>query len=693
MPESSRIALTRCLVRVVRGSLALLLLIAGPLEADGSEPLPPSPYDILKSRDLETPLLDAVPFCVPSGLDLAIDPILEQATALEWGEARKMLADWTAGLDQPGPELVLLDAILLGRAAKDRRDLLDSEERFRMLLRDPTLQEHRLCSRLELARVLLLLSRESEAAAQLSRVADLIGESDRPSPHDDEVAFWRAEILYRTGNAFDAHLAYRKLAKIRNARLALAARLRLTDLSFDAGKIEDVSAEYEALLPRASAFGASITGWALRASEAAIDVGDLERALRWIERFLEAGPRRDSRDAAEIRLADLDVAFDDPLRARKRLSTVTGRRRGDSIGALASIRAIDLGVSAASPDRRLDTLLKAVREQRRGVRRYALGILMGELALRGDLDGALAVATRLAYEGIDPVVTPRFGSELDELLRRASAKSVETGVCQDLVRALGGRYGILIERTSSIEPFARVGQCFEEMELPWLAATVYRTIARRFGARGAQAVALPLARSSLAIGEMTLARRVAAASLEQHEGDAVAWKAIIVEADFLEGRLDDALTGAREILDAPGIEAERARLLRMFARTLEERGAVEDARFVAERVPRWIPRTPRDSVARANMLEAAMLAAHVLRAADQGAEATALYRAVDEFAEPSALRSSARFWLGLAGVPDAQGRPAWGDDPNVELGAPWGRFAIFERHFGPLARAYSEALR
>ena len=41
---------------------------------------------------------------------------------------------------------------------------------------------------------------------------------------EEEIAFGRAEILYRTGRRFDAHLAYRKLAQSKNARLALAAR-------------------------------------------------------------------------------------------------------------------------------------------------------------------------------------------------------------------------------------------------------------------------------------------------------------------------------------------------------------------------------------------------------------------------------------------------------------------------------------
>ena len=683
----------RCAIVV---SLWLVLWATTPSAA--ALDLLPSPYDILRSRSLETPVLDAVSYCVPTGLRVATDPILELADTSEWQSARTLLADWAAGLDSMGPELVVLDAVLQARAVDDREGLLLAEERFRTLLRNPVLKDQRLCQRLELARVLLLLSRESEAAAQLTKAEQLLDDPEKSSLHRLEIDFWRAEILYRTHHPFEAHLAYRRLARADNARLALASRLRLTDLSFDAGKIDRVTAEYETLLPRASAFGASVEGWALRASEAALDAGDVERGLRWLESFLDTKPGRDARDTAEIRLADLDTVYDDALRARKRLSKISGRRHGDAIGALAAVRAIDLGVTDKSPGQRLELLLRALREQRHGVRRYALGVLMKELSYRGDLDGALAVATRLAYEGVDPVVTPGYGKKLDELLDRVARASEESGGCHQLVRALGGRYGILIERASKPTSFARVGACFEEMELPWLAARLYRTIARRFGALGAQTIALPLARSSLAIGEVTLARRVASAALEEEGGppsdEVDSWKAIIAEADFVDGRMAEAATGLLSILDSPRLSMERGKLVRLLALTLEAEKRVEVANYIRERVPKWLDSTELEPAARASMIEAAMLGAHALRRSDQLAQAFVLYRTVERHAaQDSALWASARFWLGYSGQLDSAGEMAWGQDPKSTLGSPWGRLAQFEQQYVPLRDTYSGATR
>lgn len=673
--------------------LALWLVLPASSASSASAELLPSPYDILRSRNLETPVLDAVSYCVPDGLHLAIDPILDQASALEWQNARTMLADWVAGLDYVGPELVVLDAVLHARAAEDREDLLLSEERFRTLLRNPILADQRLCQRLELARIMLLLSRESESSAQLTKAEQLIEELESPALHRQEVQFWRAEILYRTHRPFEAHLAYRRLAGSENARLALASRLRLTDLSFDAGKVDNVTVEYETLLPRASAFGASTHGWSLRASEAALDAGDLERGLRWLDSFLGNKPGRDARDTAEIRLADLDVAFDDALRARKRLSKISGRRSGDPIGSLAAVRAIDLGVTDQSAGQRLEVLLRTLREQRRGLRRYALGVLMKELSHRGDLDGALAVATRLAYEGVDPVVTPKYPKALDELLERVARESEESGGCQKLVRALGGRYGILIERASKPTPFARVGACFEEMELPWLAASLYRTIARRFGALGAQSIALPLARSSLAIGEIPLARRVATAALEEENDEVDAWKAIVAEADFVEGRTREAAEGLLNLLDSPKLIMERGKLVRILAMTLDSDDRADVARYIGERVPTWLDSEDAEPAARASMVEAAMLAAHAHRRSGRLEQALLLYRTVDRHAGESALRSSARFWLGYSGELDSTGVRAWGEDPKLALGSPWGRLAQFERRYAPLRDAYSGSVR
>ncbi|MEM9174114.1 MAG: hypothetical protein AAGC67_02685 [Myxococcota bacterium] len=449
----------------------------------------------------------------------------------------------------------------------------------------------------------------------------------------------------------------------------------------------------EALLPRASAYGASTEGWARRAAEAALDAGDPGRALRWLERFLESGPKRDARDAVEIRLADLDVVYDDPLLARKRLTGVSGRRRSDPVGALAAVRAIDLGVAPGSPDQRLDLLLRALRDQRHGVRRYTLGVLMEELRDRGDLDGALAVATRLAYEGVDPVITPKYVPLLDELLDRLAARRDRASGCTELVRALGGRYGILIERATHAEAFAQVGECFEEMELPWLAASLYRTIARRFGTIGAERIALPLARSSLAVGEVTLSRRVASAALEEPNESEAAWRAILAEADFADGRYAESAAGLRRVLDAPELARDRGRLVRLLALTLEASGSRDDARFVGERVGAWLEQDDVAPAAKAALIESAILAAHAHRKAGRAREAFPLYRIVDAHAEGGALRSSARFWLGRSGQKRSAGQPAWGETPGADLDAPWARYALFEDRLSSLWNTYGKRKR
>lgn len=671
---------------------ALLLFFIGAGGASASD-FPPSPYDILNGRDLETPLLDGPAFCVPDGLDAAVDPVLEQAEAGDWRIAREQLADWAEGLDAPGPRLAVLDAVFFARAAIERTELLEAEERLRTFLRAEATEGHRLCLRMELARTLLQLSRISEAAAQLTRAQRLLDERGLEGLHASEIAFQRAEILYVRGLRFDAHLAYRKLARDKSARLALAARLRLTDLSFDAGKVKNVSTEYEALLPRAAAFGASNRGWALRASEASLDAKDASGALRWLESFLGDRPSRDARDAAEIRLADLDVAFQDPLQARERLSGVVGRHRNGPIGALASIRMVDLGVSAGSPEQRLASLLKAVREQRDGVRRYALSVLMKELSHRGDLEAALAVATRLAYDTIDPVVSPEYETELDELLTRVTAQSAGGESCPLIVRAIGGRYGILIERARRADPFARLGLCFEEMELPWLAAKVYRNITRRFGAGGAQAIALPLARVSIPIGDVTLARRVATAALQDPDEDAPAWKAVVAEADVIDGRYAEAAAGLTEIIDAPQVEAQRAKLISLLGQVLEHVPGTAHAELIAARIPKWLKGDGLQPGGEAKMIEAGVLAAHALRKAGEMKTAAALYRVIEKEAEGGSIRSSARFWLGAAGELNAANEPAWGDDPDIELGSPWGGVARLQQKSAALRTSFGGVSR
>ena len=50
-----------------RTMLGLLLSVAFASPVAAADGLLPSPYDILRDRGLDTPLLDAVPYCVPPG--------------------------------------------------------------------------------------------------------------------------------------------------------------------------------------------------------------------------------------------------------------------------------------------------------------------------------------------------------------------------------------------------------------------------------------------------------------------------------------------------------------------------------------------------------------------------------------------------------------------------------------------------
>ena len=167
-----------------------------------------------------------------------------------------------------------------------------------------------------------------------------------------------------------------------------------------------------------------------------------------------------------------------------------------------------------------------------------------------------------------------------------------------------------------------------------------------------------------------------------------AWKAIVAEADFIDGRKRPAAQGLKEVLDAPEMQAHRGKLIQMLARLIEPGSSLENARFIADRVPGWLAETDAASGAHVAMLEAAMLAAHEFRHAGRNDDASALYRTIDGHAEAGAMRSSARFWLGLAGESDARGEDAWGAEPEITLGSPWARYALFEENFGSLGSSY-----
>jgi hypothetical protein len=208
-------------------------------------------------------------------------------------------------------------------------------------------------------------------------------------------------------------------------------------------------------------------------------------------------------------------------------------------------------------------------------------------------------------------------------------------------------------------------------------------------------VALPLARASLAAGQVPLARHMADAALDHAPAESAPWQAVLAEADFLENRASFAILRTRKILDARDLDLQRSRLAVLLARSFAKGHAIEDARFLAARLPTWLaePHGEKPTADRLRLLEAALTTAHVLRRADEAESAFALYRAIDRASEAGPLRSSARFWLGIARQPLVGGEPAWGKRVDESIGAPWAPVAAFEQRFESLRDAYAGVLR
>ncbi len=690
-------------------AIALCLAATGAGAAEPPRPIPPSPYDILDRRLLETPTLDGVDLCIPVGLPDAYESFVALLERREWQQALEIVEAHLGEVDEVPAEAALLIASVQARVASEREEMLVARDALQRALRRSAPRRSRACGRLEMARLALLLGRYPESAAQCTMAERLLEDLVGVDGRFEEAKFYRTEGLYRTDRAFEAHLGFRRLARSANARLAAGARLRLTDLSFEAGKSERARMEYEALLPRAEAFGASLMGWALRVAEAAMDDGDYEGALAWMERYLEATTNRDAFDLVTIRRADVEYLRGDERKARELLDLVSERRGRHAPGLIASVRQVDLRLEPGTGDKRVETVLAAASSSLRAVRLYALGVLVSELLRQGDIDGALAAGTRLAYEGYDRVLTPNFRRDLDEMLARATSAPRTEDACLAVTLRLGGRYSILMDRAREPDPFLALGGCLEILEMPWLAIDVYRRLTRTFGAEAAGAVALPLARVSLNAEDYAMVRAAAHASLareaEAEVEHASEWRLLLAEAELRDGQPAEAaklLQGLLEQADMGGIERRRLHATLLYAEAVSVIGSDEESRAL---LVTSLSKVPREARSRWPLVhgEASLLTAEAHRDAGDVDRARALYRSAAEELPSGAMASEAGYWLGALG-PDAEmladieaGRAGRGDVWHEALGmeeaGPWRSLAQLESDLDPLRRAYLPSTR
>ncbi len=655
-------------------ALALLcsVLPAGAARTPDAE-LPPSPYAILGSDLLDPPRLEAIAACIPTRLSMGLGDFEKAIGEGDFEAAGEHLDTFegTIAIQEPAEresDLALIRAVLAARKAVTR------EQRFAALALVEEITKHerdseRLgCALAESARLLIAMGRLPEAYAATRRIVKQYAWQGDDHPLMLAARFYDAEILYQRGEEFDAHLAYREIAGSKHPRIAAAARLRLTDLSFDAGKSRPVQLEYETLLPHGQAFGARMADWALRASEAAIDAGDYNAARAWFERHAEEIEDRDARDVAEIRRADLEALQGRPDEAFKRLRGLFGRKGRPDIEALARVRSIDLGVSSAPPDERITQLHDATATANRRVRVYALAVLVHELLLLGRLDEGIGAVTRLAYEGADPVLARRFPDDVDALLERVRIDASSDAGCRRMIRRLGGRYGILLDHSSNVEPFLTLGRCFEDLGFNDLAVGLYRSLPRTFGLSVARKVALPLARTSLGTGEPAMARAAAEVNLRHGDVDAKAWRALQARAEAALGHADKARAQLRKILREGAPEDQRVELLALYASLLDGRPYDDDTRLLTEQL-KSVPKSQRGKFESA-FSEANMRTAQILRRQGRMKSAREFYRVAAAHLPEGSRKREALYWSGVA--PDS-------NEPDSGRTGAWTRLATYDQ--------------
>lgn len=639
--------------------------------------LPPTPYVILGSTLLDPPPLEPVPACIPVRLALQTGEFEQLLASSNYEQARASLSNYAKTIAIQAPEeqeadLSLLEAIVASRSARSRKAQLDARRDLDTVTRNEREPERLMCALIESARLSLIMRRFPELDADLSRIERILAKASPDHTLLEAARFFKAEFLYRSDDEFNAHVAYRELASSKNPRMAAAARLRLTDLSFDAGKSRSVLLEYETLLPHGEAFGARLTDWSLRAAEAALDIGDFEAAKAWFDRYNAHVQDRDVRDIVEIRLADLEALNDQPEQARKRLRRLW-RRKGDlNIENLARLRQVDLGVGSHSPDERIEMLHRATSGQKRGVRIYGLAVLVHELVLQGKISEGIAAITRLAYEGADPILARHFASDLDSLLASSQAEAMDDEGCGVIVRRLGGRYGILMGSAANPTPFLVLGRCLEQRQLHDSAIAVYRSLTRVFGANLASRVALPLARASLASGDVSLARAAAKVNIQNGVGRIREWKMIAADAETALGHHDAARDIIRGLLADPDVGNLRLGLGLTLTKLIARNPNDGDVDLLVRTV-RAIPESIRIEQAE-SFGELAMRAATALRMRGDAYQARPIYKLASLALPNGARKGEAHYW--------ATGQPLASEDEGDEAAPtssdPWAQLARYE---------------
>jgi len=608
--------------------------------------LPPDPYAIIGRSVLRTPPLAVGVSARSHGTPEPLGSLLDEANE-DPGSALARLKDpEDPAAAAPGAELVA--AVLELRVAA-RPDLGEAQLRLRAARDAAPFPALDAWVDLELARAELLVGLFPETAASARRALESIeGRGYRDALQEDGELL-QAEALYLAGRPDLARPFYRRLSSARELAVRAAARLRRIDLAFDRGEPAD---GYDEALPDVAEHGIDVRPWWPRAAEAAIRADQPSVAEAWLTKFLEESPPSDLAALAELRLSDLLALRGEIGPASERLEAIAAGNEGAPIGALADVRLAILEFASGEPDAATDLLATAGASPHVPVAAYAHAV-RGRAALqRGHLDEAFRELARASRAGTANPQASETHADLERTVASAVAASYEKDGCPRLVLRLAVRRAHLMKVLDEPEPFLRLGACFEQIGLDETAREVYRSIPRAFGPRVVGAVALPLARTSLATGESVATRTRALAQAVRPDSPSE-WRLLLAKSSLAAGEPGPAAEVLTRLVGSDDALGRDPRNLRLLARAALDGGSspksidLLDRRIVA--LADGVRAVDAESLA-----DAALLTATARRRAGDARRARALYAVAAEHLPQGWRLAEAEYWL--ARLDDGAGR-------------------------------------
>ncbi len=659
-------------------------------DALGPPQLPPSPFRVVHETRRTPPYLDATAVCFPPEIRAGI----EIAARLRDGDidgVRRAFGKLAAPPpEDPGAkgfaaDLALLRAIVDARIAVGERRIA-TRSVLRRFGRTSATPGTRACALLESARLAMLMGRPLDARVDRLRGRREYADEQWPAPYALTAAWLEAEELHRSGDAKRARALWSEISDGSDARLALAARLRLLETRFpvvagpepEAGAAE-AWATFPIQLENATTARLDIEPWSLVAGELAIRAGDLEAAHYWLARA-ELAWRG---GLASIRKSDVLVALGRMGDARNTLDRVVRVAKDPVVREMAELRIASLEIAAgqhAAAAKRIDGPARSVHPE---VRAEALMLRARDQLASGQVSGALDSYVRLAHAGGRTDESPTFRAGLAD-----AARALTTGKasCPLVLQELGSRVALLARYATESAPLLRVGDCFLTLNMPGAALDAYRAALRRFGAEPGAALPLRIATAALADGDNAAVRAAVEAALASAAPDAgdpaaLRWRWLALALAEREGRAADASLQLDHLARAERLPRElRAEVELALVRRMETGGSSAEARAALAASLAFDPDLASDARGYAWL----RLADLALSESDATAAASAYDRAAQMLA-PGPLRDRARHHAALLVETKQQRREALATAAEPEPGSGWSRVAGLELRLQRLA--------